>query len=994
MRKDRLIIIFLFYFSTAFCIAGKYHPAIQYLFPIPGSEYVSVKTTIILKFHPNYRSQVLDAGSLIMVSDRNGIVPGTCFLSPDGKTIIFRPENDLSKSDSVKVQISMEQLNMTGFEYHFRTSNIDPFTLKKGKSLQTENISSHSNMKNEELRVINGVAVPSDFPEIAVWQTGETSPGLIFYATNFPSWSGNYFIILENDGTPYYYKREYRTHRSGNLTVQPTGALTAFIYDSAFYTVMDKSFTEIDKFRCGHGYETDNHELVILENGHALIIGEEDIAFDLRDVVEGGRSNATLQGNHFQELDRDKNVVFEFRSWDYFNVKDALGENLRGGYIDYVHMNSVAIDFDSNYVISSRHLSEITKIDRKTGEIIWRLGGVHNQYIFPNDDWEISYQHDARPVEGKPNSYTLFDNGNKRDPNYSRAVEYALDTIDMIAYKTWEYRYTPDVAVGSMGSVQRFNNGNTLIDWPRGKLHICEVNASNEIVFELLSEGHSNYRCRRYDWYGKMDQPYIQLENQGAFVRLFFNKFGDSGVKYYKIYAGTDPIPETVIDSTNQTWYDAYNLPNFSRYYFRVSAVDSSGSESDFSHAVNTWVNYVPPGLNQIINGDFNSSASWLFETEEAGLAQAETTNGELLITLNSPNPENTNIILYQENLLLLEGKEYTLSFEASSIPEGLIEPRLENVNLFYTDYSKIGMVYLTSRKTVYSYTFTIEESSTTDARLAFYCNRMAGQIFLDNVSLTYDDSTYVDPSGYFARINFQPKGVTPEGYLPDIGEMYQSHTNGFVYGWLNSTNDVARLRDNNNDMRYATLNHFQKNGDARTWEFALPNGNYSLEMVFGDPAFTDQVNNMMVEDIILTDPDGYDHFDEFMTDSINISDGDLTISPAPGALNAKICFIHIIQNSLKPTQITLPQKDVVFDFTSATANGSVFLYFNHLNIDAKLNIKVFDILGHKKMELPFKPDPGTLQQLEFSTVGWKSGIYFGCVYYIGGMKNFRFVVE
>ena len=36
-------------------------------------------------------------------------------------------------------------------------------------------------------------------------------------------------------------------------------------------------------------------------------------------------------------------------------------------------------------MISSRHLNEITKISRTTGDIIWRFGGKNNQFTFVND---------------------------------------------------------------------------------------------------------------------------------------------------------------------------------------------------------------------------------------------------------------------------------------------------------------------------------------------------------------------------------------------------------------------------------------------------------------------------------------------------------------------------------------------------------------------------------------------------------------------------------
>ena len=44
--------------------------------------------------------------------------------------------------------------------------------------------------------------------------------------------------------------------------------------------------------------------------------------------------------------------------------------------------NAIDIDFDGNFLISSRGLDEITKIDRFTGDVIWRWGGCQNQFNF------------------------------------------------------------------------------------------------------------------------------------------------------------------------------------------------------------------------------------------------------------------------------------------------------------------------------------------------------------------------------------------------------------------------------------------------------------------------------------------------------------------------------------------------------------------------------------------------------------------------------------
>ncbi|MEN6429143.1 MAG: discoidin domain-containing protein [Phycisphaerales bacterium] len=144
-------------------------------------------------------------------------------------------------------------------------------------------------------------------------------------------------------------------------------------------------------------------------------------------------------------------------------------------------------------------------------------------------------------------------------------------------------------------------------------------------------------------------------------------------------------------------------------------------------------------------------------------------------------------------------------------------------------------------------------------------------------------------------KVNFQlDTAAVPEGYLMDCGEIFGDRGNGYSYGWSALATSDDRERNANNDQRYDTLVHFSKGSD-KTWEIALPNDTYGLFFVCGDPSNTDQTNTLDVEGVIFTDPDGQDNFDEY-SGTVEVKDGRLTIKPAAGASNAKICFIDIVQ--------------------------------------------------------------------------------------------------
>ncbi|MBN2104723.1 carbohydrate binding domain-containing protein [bacterium] len=982
-RNKKINCLMLFVLSAGFGLnASLLPPAILNIHPRPDSKFHSVRTNIILNLKKDYLKMLDDVSSLIHVKSGGLDYQGEAFFATDGKTIIFDPNLIFPQNAAITVTVALSQLNdEDDLQYTFYTVSSQTQLPKKTAADDTMNIqTTHSLELNEDVRLINNVAVPSDFPYITTRQPGKPEPGMIFYATNYPSTSGNYLIICKNDGTPYYFRKIDDVVRSGNFLLHPNGWLSAHLYDQRGRTywrhlIFDSMFTLIDVYQVGHGYNTDNHELQFLANGHALMIAHQVVQLDLSNIIPDGQSNVAVQGMHFQELDKDKNVIFEWRSWDHFNIQDAVKENLWSSNIDYVHLNSVAIDYDSNYVISSRNLSEVTKIDRETGEIIWRLGGVNNQFDHINDDIMISYQHDARPVRGKPNHYLIFDNGWWRSPHFSRAVEYLLDTSDMTAEVVWQYRYIPDRAVSGMGSSQRLPGGNTLIDWPQNRTQICEVTPDGNIVFELFSSGHSNYRCRRFDWHGQMRVPYLQIENHSAFIRLFFNKFGDESVQYYNIYAGKSDNPDNLVTSTTQTYCDITNLENRTMYYFRVTAVDDDQLESGFSQTESTYVKYVGSGKNEVKNGSFDSPYYWNLETDPAAKASANITGDrEYQIHITNGGEDISDVQLYQSGILLVQGKDYVFEFDAYASSGRQIHAKVTRGASPYTNYGKIGGTYVTTRKQHFQYPFVMEDPADTDARVVFECGTSTGDLYIDNVSLVYHDSETADS---VIRLNFQPAGVIPpEGYLADTGTAYSLQENGYFYGWLNGVNGETRLRDTHEDLRYATLNHMQK-VNPRSWEIQVANGEYRIHLVMGDPSHTDQTNHVMIEETIINDPDGEDYFDEYSV-IVEVNDGKLSLSPASTSENAKLCFIEIesLETSVKNHGFAIPRLFLLKQNYPNPFNPKTTIQYTVYR-EMPVDLSVYNINGQRVATLVHSVKQPGNYSATFDGAELASGVYY-----------------
>lgn len=612
--------------------------------------------------------------------------------------------------------------------------------------------------------VINGVSIPSDFPDFSPSIISETAPGQI-YITNREGTP--YLLIYENDGSPVYYQR--LKDKSVDFRVQANGMLTRWIEeDVKGYVVMNKHFQDIDTLRAQNGFETDNHELQLLENGHALLIANEERNMTLIDPE--GDSGTTVLGNHIQELDENGNVVFQWLCWDYFRLEDSYKVTEGASLVDYVHMNSIAVDYDGHLVVSSRHLSECTKINRESGEIIWRLGGENNQFAFINDGEQISFQHDIRPVPGQANHYTIFDNGVKKDPPYSRAVQFYLDTIAWTAEKVWEYRADPDRFAYWMGNAQRLPNGNTVISWGVPELpKITEVTPGGIIVYEAdFTPEMRNYRTYRFAYDAYMLAPYLLAEPYPDRVRLIFNKFGDYSTKYYNIYAGEDPGQMVWIDSTSNSWIDLPDLDESSFIYLQVTAVDSSGLESPASNQEQVYVRNNLPGDNLIINGDFTDGENfWTLQNHRDGSSEGSIVDSVYIINIENAGTSASDIQLFQDNIPLIHGKEYIMELDVKADAPRTVNIELERAGKPLTNYSKIGSTYITNEFSHIKHLFTMEEQNDLKARFVISAGGSATDFEIKNVSLREHIISRAMQRNHLAwDLHFYPNPVNDKLYI------------------------------------------------------------------------------------------------------------------------------------------------------------------------------------------------------------------------------------
>jgi len=486
----------------------------QFISPKPGSLLILPESNIIIRQGNIIENTTINAKLIEVIGTESGLHPGEFLISDDMQTLIFKPDVSYYPGEKVDVKfygglrtINGIVLNPIEFDFH-----ISPGVTERDKHIMMNDLydcklnSNHDNVpKPVDYKINSETGLPEDFPPITIDTLNNPSPGYLFFAPYTLTTFVDYLIIMDNNGVPIFYERTpYKRH---SLQIQQDRWLTYGDRETNYFYLMDSSYSVVDSFTTGNGYPLNIHDFQLLQKGHALLLAGDHQTVRMDTIVAGGDTAAIVFGAIIQEVDASKNVIFQWRSWDHYQITDATEDiNLTAHTIDYVHANAVELDNDGNILLSSRNMDEITKINRQTGEIIWRLGGVksrNNQFQFINDTRTFSHQHDIRRLSN--GNVSLYDNGRLLIPQYSRVLEYELDENNKEATLVWKFSYDPPIYKNVMGNMQRLSNGNTIIGWgghfSPDRRAISEVNYDGTVALEVsLPYTISNYQAFKFPW--------------------------------------------------------------------------------------------------------------------------------------------------------------------------------------------------------------------------------------------------------------------------------------------------------------------------------------------------------------------------------------------------------------------------------------------------------------------------------------------------------------
>ncbi len=372
------------------------------------------------------------------------------------------------------------------------------------------------------------IYLPSGFPELSATSAPGRAPGYVFLdIRNFLA-STQYEAVVDRNGVPVL------ATDTGGLDLKADGAVAGH-YSVARpavgggYTVqeLDETFTPVASHRLdGAASSTDFHDSQLLPGGGALLMGYQSVTRDGQPYTDA----------IIQVVDAQGDATFTWNSKDHVDPAESYATEEAGG--DYAHVNALQMMPNGDVVASFRNLSQIMRIATTAhghyaaGDVVWRLGGKEGEFTFVDDPAQgPCAQHSARILPG--GHLLFFDNGSKLDPSdpihaqtadmcagpggtadapvarqWTRVVEYELDTGTMEARRVWQYR-AGDRYAAFAGSAQRLPNGNTMIGWSRAydatsgshdQPMATEVTPAKDVVWTLTTHGAwFSYRNLTYD---------------------------------------------------------------------------------------------------------------------------------------------------------------------------------------------------------------------------------------------------------------------------------------------------------------------------------------------------------------------------------------------------------------------------------------------------------------------------------------------------------------
>lgn len=349
------------------------------------------------------------------------------------------------------------------------------------------------------------------------------------------------------------------------------------------YMIADRSYRIIRRITPGNGYSADSHEFRLTRRGTAFITSYRTHIRDLRKVGQGRRGR--VSDSIAQEVDlKTGRVLWEWHSLDHVPVSHTYAETPRrpGTPFDYFHINTIADTPDGNVLITGRSTNAVYKVSRKTGRIIWTLGGRKSDFRMGKGA-AFSWQHDSQLLPG--GRISIYDNGHapvisKPWRQQSRGVILKLDQRRKRATVVNRFFHPARPLASTQGNLQNLGGGRYLVGWGGVPL-ISEHDSQGRLLFDARLKGvGSFYRAYRANWHGKPRSKVAvvaeRTSNAGQ-TRLWISRNGDTATKQWRVLAGPSADSLSVVASRDRDGFETVTAVPTAARFIQVRGIDANG---------------------------------------------------------------------------------------------------------------------------------------------------------------------------------------------------------------------------------------------------------------------------------------------------------------------------------------------------------------------------------------------------------------------------------
>jgi hypothetical protein len=324
--------------------------------------------------------------------------------------------------------------------------------------------------------------------------------------------------IIDRAGRPVYYRNDGDVYM--NFQQQTTPDLgTVYTYLSAgsndvqqFVSiegtthVLDANFNEIESLELvandDHDAATDDgHDFLLLARDHYVALSYAEQRVDLA-TLNPSWGSVLVAENIVQEVSAGSALLEWHNTDDPILYTESSDGNKFGSALgpvaspaDYTHTNSLAVDADDdNLIVSMRHEDAIIELDRTTGQKLWTLGGIGDQFGLTAAQ-KFSHQHYVK--KQADGTLLFFDNGNNK--HQTQILEIGLDeqTKTLASYRVVYVKPAKSAPTLFEGSVVQPSPGRYVIGWGGG------VFSSGDLAVTELVDGE-------IAWAMSFDNPAVQ----------------------------------------------------------------------------------------------------------------------------------------------------------------------------------------------------------------------------------------------------------------------------------------------------------------------------------------------------------------------------------------------------------------------------------------------------------------------------------------------------